>query len=31
MHNNFLTLFQMGGIISADISCCLLHDVKGVS
>ncbi len=30
MYNNFLTLFQMGGIISADISCCLLH-VKGAN
>ena len=28
MYNNFLTLFQTGGIISADISCCLLY-MKG--
>ncbi len=30
MHNNFLTLFQMGDIISADISCCLLY-MKGAN
>ena len=30
MYNNFLTLFQTGGIISADISCCLLY-MKGAA
>ena len=26
MRNNFLTLFKIGGIIAADISCCLLYE-----